>query len=336
MQLDTRYLGLDLANPLIASASPLTRELDDIRRLEDAGAAAVVMASIYEEEILADDAAYAWLSEQGAHMQPEAADYFPELPAYAGGLEARLETLRRAVEAVDIPVIASLNGSTHEGWVEFARELERAGAAAIELNLYRVPADLRESGEALEGDYVDIVRTVRQVVKIPVAVKLGPWFSSPGHMVLRLVEAGANGAVLFNRFHEPDIDLATLQPQPDLQLSNPHEIRLPLMWISLLCGKVDASLAATSGVTGYEEVVKYLLAGADVVMTTSSLLRHGPGHLRRILAGVEEWLAGRGFTSVSQARGLLSAGRLADPEPLLRAQYVKILTGYRAQPQAAG
>jgi dihydroorotate dehydrogenase (fumarate) len=329
MQLDTRYLGLDLANPLIASASPLTREVDDIRRLEDAGAAAVVMASIYEEEILADDAAYAWLSEQGAHMQPEAEGYFPELPAYAGGLEGRLETLRRAVEAVHIPVIASLNGSTHEGWVEFARELERAGAAAIELNLYRVPADPAETGEEVERLYVDIVRRVRQVVKIPVAVKLGPWFSSPGNMVLRLVEAGANGAVLFNRFYESDIDLVTLQPQSDLQLSNAHEIRLPLMWISLLAGKVKASLAATSGVSSCEEVVKYLLAGADVVMTTSSLLRHGPGHLRHILAGVEDWLAGRGFASLGEARGRLSASRLADPEALVRAQYVKILTGYQ-------
>jgi dihydroorotate dehydrogenase (fumarate) len=336
MQLDTRYLGLELAHPLIASASPLTREVDDIRRMEDAGAAAVVMASIYEEEILADDAAYAWLSEQGAYMQPEAANYFPKIPAYAGGLEARLDTLRRAVEAVHIPVIASLNGSTHEGWVEFARELERAGAAAIELNLYRVPADPRESGAALEHHYVQIVRTVRQVVKIPIAVKLGPWFSSPAHMVLQLVEAGANGAVLFNRFYQPDIDLATLQPQSDIQLSSPHEIRLPLMWISLLSGNVEASLGATSGVTGHEEVIKYLLAGADAVMTTSSLLRHGPGHLRRILAGVEEWLAGRGFTSVSQARGLLSASRMADPEPLLRAQYVKILTGYQPGRHGAG
>jgi dihydroorotate dehydrogenase (fumarate) len=331
MDLSTRYLGLGLAHPVIASASPLTRDADGVRRLEDAGAAAVVMASIYEEEIVADDAAYAVLSEQGAHTQPEAEDYFPLLHAYAGGLEGRLVALRRACEAVDIPVIASLNGTTHEGWAEFARELEQAGAAAIELNLYRVPADLTQTGEQVERGYLDVVRTVKAAVAIPLAVKIGPWFSSPGNMVLRLVEAGADGVVLFNRFYEPDIDLASLQPHSDLRLSSEHEIRLPLMWISLIAGQVRASIAATSGVTGYAEVVKYLLAGADAVMTTSALLRHGPGHLQRIVAGVEEWVSSRGFASLADLRGRLAASRLENPEALVRSQYVQMLTTYRAR-----
>jgi len=329
VNLATRYLGLDLAHPLIASASPLTRDADGVRRMEDAGAAAVVMASIYEEEIVADDAAYAALSELGAHTQPEAEDYFPLLHGYSGGLEGRLEMLRRACESVDIPVIASLNGVTHEGWAEFARELEQAGADAIELNLYRVPADPAITGAEVERGYCDIVRAVRSVVTLPLAVKIGPWFSSPGNMVLRLVEAGANGVVLFNRFYEPDIDLATLEPTPDLHLSTEQEIRLPLMWISLLAGQVRASIAATSGVTGYAEVVKYLLAGADAVMTTSSLLRHGPRHLQRIVAGVEEWVSARGFVSLADMRGRLAASRLPDPAALVRSQYVRMLTNYR-------
>lgn len=329
MDLTTRYLGLELAHPIIASASPLTRDADGVRRMEDAGAAAVVMASIYEEEILGDETAYAQLSEFGAHTQPEAEDYFPLLHEYAGALEGRLRQLQRACETVDIPVIASLNGITHEGWSDFARELQQAGAAAIELNLYHVPAALDQSGADVERGYVEVVRAVRAVVSIPIAVKIGPWFSSPGHMVTQLVEAGADGVVLFNRFYEPDIDLATLEPKPDLQLSGEQEIRLPLMWISLLAGRIDASLAATSGVGGHAEAVKYLLAGADAVMTTSSLLRHGPEHLQRIVTGLDEWASARGFASIADMRGRLSAARLPDPEALVRAQYVRMLTGYR-------
>jgi dihydroorotate dehydrogenase (fumarate) len=331
MDLTTRYLGLTLTHPVIASASPLSRNLDGIRRLEDAGAAAVVMASIYEEEIVADEAAYFTLTHQGAYTHPEAPDtYFPEVVGYGGPLESRLDTLRRAVAAVRIPVIASLNGRTHEGWVEFARELEDAGASAIELNLYRVPADLSETGAAVEQGYLEVVRAVKKVVSIPIAVKIGPWFSSPGNMALRLVEAGADGLVLFNRFYEPDIDLMTLESRPDLHLSTPNEIRLPLMWISLLAGRVNASIAATSGVAGHQEVAKYVLAGADAVMTTSALLRNGPGYLRTIVEGLDAWLDGRGFLSIEEARGHLAATRLEDPEAIVRAQYIEILTGYHS------
>ncbi len=329
MDLSTRYLGLSLKHPVVASASPLSRTVDGVRRLEDAGAAAVVMASIYEEQIAAEDAAYSMLIERGSYAQPEAAGYFPQLCSYAGSLGGHLETVRRAADAVDIPVIASLNGSTREGWIEFARELEEAGASAIELNVYRVPADSNEAGETVERGYIEIVRAVRQVVGLPISVKLGPYFSSPGHMARKLVDAGADGLVLFNRFYEPDIDLATLTLRADLNLSTPYEMRLPMMWIALLRGKLGASLAATTGVDGPDEAVKYLLAGADVVMTTSALLRHGPAHIGAIVRGIEAWLSGRGFASVGDARGCFSGHRIADPESMVRAQYIKILTGYR-------
>ncbi|MCB1501731.1 MAG: dihydroorotate dehydrogenase-like protein [Bauldia sp.] len=333
MNLETQYLGLKLAHPIVASASPLSRELDGIRQLEDAGAAAIVMPSIYEEEIVAEDTAYEALVERGSWSQPEATEgYFPEAPAFrVGGLQARLETLQRAASACAIPIIASLNGSTPRGWTGFAAELERAGAAAIELNLYRVPADVNESGEEVERRWLETVEAVCGAVSIPVSVKLGPWLSSPGHHALRIAAAGARGLVLFNRFYQPDIDLATLAPKPSLELSSPYEIRQALLWIALLAGRVDASLAATSGVSSSEEVVKYLLAGADVVMTTSSLLRHGPGHVSVLRDGLKQWMEGRGFDDIGRVRGRLAAAFLRDREALVRAQYIHTLTGFQGQ-----
>ena len=333
MDLRTTYLGLELAHPVVASASPLSRELDGIRRLEDAGAAAIVLPSIYEEEIEAEDAITLALVEEGSWTQPEAGSYFPARDTDAGGLEARLETIRRARDACAVPIIASLNGSAPEGWVSFAHDVEAAGASAIELNLYRVPANLDESGEAVERRWLETVAAVRAAVPLPLAVKLGPWLSSPGHFAGALVGAGANGLVLFNRFYQPDIDLATLTPKSDLQLSAPYEIRQALLWISLLAGRLDASLAATTGVESATEVIKYLLAGAAVTMTASSLLRHGPGHIATLRDGLSEWMAGRGFESVSAIRGLLSADRLETTEPLLRAQYAEILLGYAGEPR---
>jgi dihydroorotate dehydrogenase (fumarate) len=331
VNLETDYLGLKLAHPIVASSSPLSRDLDGIRRLEDAGAAAVVMPSIYEEEIEAEDDAFAALVDRGSLTQPEAAGgYFPDMTAFRlGGLEARLETLRRAVDACAIPIIASLNGSTPEGWTGFARDLEAAGAAAIELNLYRVPTDPRESAAEVEGRSIETVRAVTAAVSIPVAVKLGPWLSSPGNHAMNVVGAGARGVVLFNRFYQPDIDLATLQPKPSLELSTPYEIRQALLWIALLAGRIDAALAASSGVGTADEVVKYLLAGADAVMTASSLLRHGPKHIGVLLDGLEQWMESRGFDAVGRFRGLMAAAYLRDREALVRAQYIHILTGYR-------
>ncbi len=328
VDLATTYLGLPLAHPVVASASPLGRELDGIRKLEDAGAAAVVLPSIYEEEVEAEDALTVALVEEGSWTQPEAADYFPSRYREVGGLEARLETIRRANEACAIPVISSLNGSAPAGWVSVAGDIEAAGASAIELNLYRVPADLAESGEMVERRWLETVAAVRAAVSLPLAVKLGPWLSSPGHFALRLVAAGADGLVLFNRFYQPDIDLATLTAKSDLQLSTPHEIRQALLWISLLSDRVGASLAATSGVESHVEVVKYLLAGADVVMTASALLRHGAGHIGTLRDGLAAWMAGRGFETIGAMRGRLAAERLETTEPLLRAQYAEMLLGY--------
>ena len=331
MNLATTYLGLELDHPIVASASPLSREFDGIRRLEDAGAAAVVMPSIYEEEIIAEDTAFTELVEQGTATQPEAAGgYFPELTAFrVGGLEARLETLRRAVDSCAIPIIASLNGSTPEGWTSFAHDLEQAGAAAIELNLYRVPTDLHESAAQVEKRWVDTVRAVCVTVSIPVAVKLGPWLSAPAHHAGEIAEAGAKGLVLFNRFYQPDIDLTTLTPKPSLELSNPYEIRQALLWISLLSGRTGTALAATGGVETGSEVVKYLLAGADVVMTASALLRHGPEHIQVLRGALEAWMDSRGFDEVGQVRARLAAAFLHNRESLVRSQYINVLTGYR-------
>ncbi len=330
MDLKTSYLGLELAHPVVASASPLAREFDGIRRLEDGGCAAVVMPSIYEEEIEAEDSAIAELIDRGSFAHPEATSYFPSPTWNVGGLAGRIDTLRRASEACAIPVIASLNGSTPAGWLEVAHELEEAGAAAIELNIYRVPADPALDGRAVEEQWLDTVRAVRDSVKLPLAVKLGPWLSSPANFAARLAEAGADGLVMFNRFYEPDIDLSALRPKPDLQLSQPYEIRQSLMWIALLAGRIDVSLAATSGVESHEEVIKYLLAGADIVMTASSLLRHGPQHAQTLKRGLEDWMEGRGFACVRDVRGRLAASRLAEPESYVRAQYIQILTGYGA------
>jgi dihydroorotate dehydrogenase (fumarate) len=328
MDLRTTYLGLHLDHPIVASASPLALEFDGIRRLEDAGAAAIVLPSVYEEEIEAEDAAMQAQFEHGSLAHPEAADYFSGIVRPFGSLESRLETLRRASEACAVPIIASVNGSSAQGWVEFAHELETAGAAAIELNLYRVPANPALSGEEVELQWIETVRTVRDAIAIPLAVKIGPWLSSPRHFAGRLAEAGADGLVLFNRFYEPDIDLDSLLPKPDLELSRPYEIRQALLWIALLSGNDKVSLAATGGVTSHEEVVKYLLVGADVVMTTSALLRHGPTHLVTLLEGLIDWMDGRGFGTIGALRCKLSASRLADPDAYLRAQYIRILTGY--------
>jgi len=329
MDLASRYLGLTLKHPIVASASPFTSTFDGMRRLEDAGAAAVVMASLYEEQIRAEDAAYALLTEHGSFSQAEAGSYFPELHDYNRGVSGHLETLRRASEALAIPVIASLNGTSREGWAEYARLLEQAGAAALELNLFLVPVDLGMSGQDVETSYVEVVRSVKESVSIPISLKLSPFFSAMGHMALELQKAGADGLVLFNRFFQRDIDLATLNLRLDMHLSTPAEMHLPLVWIALLSRQLKLSLAASRGVETHEQVVKYLLAGADVVMTTSALLRHGPGHLGTLVGGLERWLDENAFSSVKAIRGLRDAAQTGGrPAELLRADYVKSLTGY--------
>ncbi len=329
MNLTTRYLGLDLANPLVAGAGPLGRELDNIRRLEDLGAGAVVLPSIFEEQIEHEQEVIERLTTAGIDTYGEALTYFPSQSSYAIGPGRYIEMVHRAVRAVDIPVIPSLNSVTPHGWVSYARQLEEAGARAIELNVYFIPAGVDLSATEVERRYLDVLRAVKTAVRIPVAVKLGPYFSAVGHMARQLVDAGADGLVLFNRFYEPDIDLAQLALLPNLELSTRYEIRLPLMWIGILSGRIKASLAASTGVQSAEEVIKYLLAGADVVMTTSALLRHGPDYAATLLAGLSDWLHAKGWESVDQARGLLSVAREADAEMLERAGYLGLLEAAR-------
>jgi dihydroorotate dehydrogenase (fumarate) len=328
MSLSSRYLGLQLAHPIVASASPLTSTLDGMRRLEDAGAAAVVMASLYEEQIRAEDTAYALLTEHGSNSQAEAGSYFPELPDYDSGVSGHLETLRSASESLDIPVIASLNGTTAEGWIGHARALEQAGAAAIELNIYSVPVDPAISGAEVERRTLEIVREVASTVKIPVAIKPVPYFSSMPHMAAELVRAGAKGLVIFNRLYAPDIDLATLRVTRSLPLSTAAELPLSLVWIALLSRRLGCSLAASRGVETHVEIVKYLLVGADIVMTASALLRNGVQHLATMRQGLERWLGENGYDSVDAIRGLKDATHVQDIDALLRAQYVAALTEY--------
>jgi dihydroorotate dehydrogenase (fumarate) len=325
MDLTTRYLGLTLRNPLVASASPLTADLGNLRRLEDCGAAAVVLPSIFEEQIEAEEAETERLTIFRGESFPEALSYFPAAVKYSTGPQAYLEQLRRAREAIAIPVIASLNGVSRSGWCDYARLVENAGASAIELNAYFVPSDLSLAGTEVENLYLDVVRSVKSVVSIPVAVKLSPYFSAPGRMLMALAEAGADGLVLFNRFYQPDIDLTALRLKRDIELSRPAEIRLPLLWIAVLVGNVRASLAATSGVDSVEEVIKYLLVGADVVMTTTSLLRHGLEHMATLVDGLRDWLAARDISSVAGIRGRMSRGALYDPPAFDRANYIQIL-----------
>ena len=334
VDLRTRYLGLDLAHPVVASAGPLSKSLDGIRALEDAGAAAIVLFSLFEEQIQHENEAFDHLSKMGSESFAESLSYFPAVGQDPVGPEHYLELIRCAREAVDVPVIASLNGRTDHGWTSFARLMAEAGADAIELNVFSLPTDPAISAREVEQRSVDLVTAVRRTVTIPVAVKLSPFFSAPGEMATRLVAAGADGLALFNRFYQPDFDLERLEVEPSLELSRPSEIRLPLLWIALLHGRLHASLAATTGVDSATEVVKYLLAGADVVMTTSALLRHGVEHLRTLVSGLSEWLERRECTSVAQIRGSMSLRKVANPEAFERANYVRILQSYRSPYQS--
>lgn len=330
MDLTTTYLGLELEHPIVASAGPLSSTLDGIRRLEEGGASAVVLFSLFEEQIRHDNESFDFLYEQGMERFPESLSYFPEVGDYHVGPEEYLNLVRSASQATDIPIVGSLNGVTDEGWTEYAAEIEAAGAGAIELNVFFIPADVSLTGREVEERYVRVVRRVKDAVDIPVAVKLSPFFSSTGEMARRLVEAGADGLVLFNRFYQPDFDLERLEVVPNLELSTPNEIRLPLLWIAVLHGRLEASLAATTGVHGAEEAIKYLMAGADVAMTTSALLRNGPGHAATIVRDLTSWMEKRGYESVRQMKGSMSQRKVADPAAFERANYIKVLESYES------
>jgi dihydroorotate dehydrogenase (fumarate) len=320
MDLTTHYMGLQLKNPLVASASPLSADLGNIRHLEDAGAAAIVLPSIFEEQIEADMLRET-LTAVGLENSAAAQSNQREPQQY-------LDLIRRAVEAVDIPIIGSLNGTTEEGWISYAKMIEEAGATSLELNIYFIPTDISLTGRDVEQRYLEILRAVRKAVDIPIAIKFGPNFSSMGQVAMEFVNAGADALVLFNRFYQPDIDLTELRLHNDLQLSKAIEIGPPLLWIAVLSGRIDASLAASTGVENSEQVLKYLLAGADVVMTTSALLRNGPHYVKELLAGTVSWLSARDIESVGKIRGLLSQRNFRNPDSFGRANYMKILQGY--------
>jgi len=328
--LTARYLGLELRSPLVASASPLTARLDHVRRLEAAGAGAIVLPSLFEEQITRDALDLDMTLESGAESFPEALSYFPEATEYVTVPDQYLDHLQAAKGASGVPVIASLNGSSRGGWVQWAHRLQEAGADALELNVYTVAADPGMSGRTVEDRVVELVESVREAVRIPLAVKLGPFYSSMPEMARRVVEAGADGLVLFNRFYQPDFDLETLEVVPRLVLSSSDELRLPLRWIAILHGQVECSLAATTGVHTAEDAVKVILAGANVAMLTSALLLHGPEHLATVETDLVRWMSEHEYESVEQLRGSMSQRAVPDPEAFERANYLRMLTSYPA------
>jgi dihydroorotate dehydrogenase (fumarate) len=327
MDLTTRYLGLTLKSPIVAGAGPLTGKVANIRQLEDLGAGAVVLPSLFEEQIQQEQQLVERLATTGADSYGEALTYFPAAESYGIGSAVYLETIHQASQAVDIPVVASLNGTTSEGWVQYGRQMEQAGADAIELNIYFIPTAPNVTGREVEDRYISVLQAVKRAVKIPVAVKLSPYFSAMGHVAAQLAEGGADGLVLFNRFYQPDIDLTELKLMPNLELSTHAEIRLPLLWIGVLSGRLKASLAASTGVETSDEVIKYLLAGADAVMTTSALLKHGTGYMKVLLGGLTSWLAARDLR-LDSIRGRMSQLHTADKNAFVRANYIRVLQGY--------
>ena len=328
IDLSTDYLGLRLKNPLVPSASPLSKSLDSLLLLEDAGAAAVVLHSLYEEELIAEDAMTERFLLNGELHDAEATGFLPDHGNFQGALERYLEHLRLAKARLDIPVIASLNGVTPSGWIDLGKELQSVGADALELNVYHVAADPLESGDAVEARYVALLTELRRVVDIPVVMKLSPFFSSLPHFVKRLEEAGAAGVALFNRFFQPDIDLQTREMVEQLQLSSREEALLRIRWIAILRSHTSITLAATGGVYGHEEAMKLLLAGADVVHLASCLLAHGPAHLGHILRGMEEWMEEGEYASVAQLKASMSLGHLRDPSALVRQSYIRVLDSF--------
>jgi len=321
--LTSTYLGLTLRTPLVPSASPLSHEVDSICRLEDAGASAVVLYSLFEEQLRQEGAELDEHLSAGTESFAESLTYFPQPGEFRIGPEGYLNHIRKAKAAVSIPIIASLNGATAGGWTNYAKQIEQAGADAIECNIYKIPSDVKASSAEIEQTYIDILKAVKSAVKIPVAVKLSPFFSNMANMAMRLDEAGANGLVLFNRFYQPDINLDALEIEPNVLLSTPQALRLPLTWIGILYGRIRANLAATSGVHGPEDVIKLLMVGADVTMLCSTLLRNGISHLRYIEQGLRDWMEEHEYESVEQMKGSMSQLRCGNPSAFERAQYMK-------------
>ncbi len=330
MDLTTTYLGRKLKNPIVASASPLSRSIDNIRRLEDAGAAAVVLFSLFEEEILHETRELDHYLTYGTESYAEALSYFPEPQEFYLGPEAYLEHIRQAKAAVDIPIIGSLNGVSPGGWINYARKIEAAGADALELNLYYIPTDPALSSDDIERMYLNTLKTVKGSVDIPVALKLSPFFSAMGNMARQFDAAGANALVLFNRFYQPDIDLENLEVVPNVILSTPQAMRLPLRWIAILYGKIKADLAATSGIYTASDVLKMLMAGANVTMMASALLRHGVRHISKVIEEMIVWMEAHEYESVEMMQGSMSQKSVAEPAAFERANYIKALHSFQS------
>lgn len=328
MDLSTTYLGMRLKNPLVAAASPLSREIATIRALEDAGVSAVVMHSLFEEQIQLESELLAHYLEHGTESFAEALTYFPAQEDFHLGPDEYLEHIRRAKEAVDIPIIGSLNGVSRGGWIDYARKIQQAGADAIELNIYFIPTDPNVTGPQVERVYVDILRDVKAAVTIPVAMKLSPFFSAPAAMVRTLDENGADGFVLFNRFYQPDIDLERLEAVARALPSSPQSMRLPMRWIAILHGRIRADLAATSGIYTAEDVLKVLMVGARVAQLCWTLLVHGPGRAATILRDLGTWMAEREYESVEEMIGSMSHRSVPEPAAYERAHYMKAITSF--------
>jgi dihydroorotate dehydrogenase (fumarate) len=329
MDLSTRYLGLNLRTPLVPSASPLSHEVDGIKRLEDAGAAAVVLYSLFEEQVRKELETVQHDLLVGTESFAEALTYFPKQAEFTAGPEEYLGIIRKAKEAVRMPVIASLNGAVIGGWIDYAKKIQQAGADALELNIYSIPTELDRTAAEVEQNYIDILKAVKSVVGIPVALKLSPYFSNMANMAKRLDQAGADGLVLFNRFYQPDINLEELEVQAKIHLSTAQDKRLPLRWIAILYGRVKADLAATSGIHSATDALKMLMVGADVTMLCSILLEKGLKTIRQIETEMSEWLADHDYQSVRQLQGSMSQKHCADPAAFERAQYMKTLLSYR-------
>ena len=335
IDLTTTYMGLTLKHPVVPSASPMSQNLDRIRRLEDAGASAVVMYSLFEEQIAVESQILDHYLTYGTESFSEALSYFPHMENYNVGPHEYLDLIQSAKAAVDIPIIGSLNGVSTGGWIEYARHIEEAGADGLELNIYYIATDSALESREVEQLYLDVVADVKRSIAIPVAVKLGPYFSSFANMAMRLQDAGANALVLFNRFYQPDFDLEELAVVPNLVLSNSHELRLPLRWVAMLYGRVPIDFAITSGVHTYADVLKGLMAGANVTMMASELLRNGEGRIGVVVQELQDWMEEHEYVSVDQMRGSMSQRNVAEPAAFERANYMKVLQSWRQDPTGA-
>jgi dihydroorotate dehydrogenase (fumarate) len=332
VDLKTSYLGLELKNPLVISASPLSEDVEKIQQLENAGASAVVMYSLFEEQITKESLALDHYMEQGTESYAEALSYFPKFGRYTIGAETYLEQIRTLKDAVDIPVIASLNGASKGKWIEYAERMEASGADALELNIYYLPTDTEENSTSVESNYLDLIQNVCMAVEIPVAIKLSPFFTSLPNFAKQAAEAGAKGLVLFNRFYQPDIDLDELEVVPNLQLSHNSEMLLPLRWISILYGRVDADFALTSGVQSGLDILKAMMVGAKVTMVASEFLRRGTGRATEMLKTIELWMEEHEYVSIEQMQGSMSQKSVADPAAFERANYMRVLSSYKSLP----